>query len=72
MNEIPKTLAEIEALPGEVLTCKQVSYVLAAGEMWLHKQAIEDKSKLDFPVIVYGTRVKIPKQPFLKYMRGEA
>ncbi len=65
----PVTLAEIEALPYEVLTCKQIAGVLCAGEYYIHKQAVEAPEKLGFPVIVHGTRVKIPKQPFVRFMR---
>lgn len=65
----PLTLAEIEALDTEVLTCKDVSRVLCAGAYYLHEQAMKDPSKLGFPVIVHGTRVKIPKQPFIRFMR---
>jgi hypothetical protein len=32
---------------------------------------MQDPSKLGFPVIVAGRRVKVPKAPFIKYMRGE-
>lgn len=64
------TLEEIEALPVEVLTCKQVAPLIGASAVWLHKQAVNDAKKLQFPVIVYGTRVKIPKRPFIKFMRG--
>lgn len=66
---IPTTLREIEELPCEVLTCKQVSRVLCAGAYYLHEQAMKDPSKLGFPVTVHGTRVKIPKRPFLAFMR---
>lgn len=65
----PLTLAEIEALETEVLTCKDVSRVLCAGAYYLHEQAMKDPSKLGFPVIVHGTRVKIPRLAFIKYMR---
>lgn len=65
----PTTLREIEALETEVLTCKDVSRVLCAGAYYLHEQAMKDPSKLGFPVIVHGTRVKIPKAPFLRFMR---
>lgn len=65
----PLTLAEIEALDTEVLTCKDVSRVLCAGAYYLHEHAMKDPSKLGFPVIVHGTRVKIPKQPFIRFMR---
>lgn len=65
------TLKEIEAIPGETLTCKQVSACIGCGEVWLHKQIMQDQSKVQFPTIVYGTRVRIPKQAFIKYMKGE-
>lgn len=65
----PKTLAEIEALPVEVLTCEQVSKVLMANPSTIHKQATDKPALLGFPVIVVGNRVKIPKLPFLRYMR---
>ena len=68
---IPTTLAEIEAIPCEVLTCQQVSRVLCAGAYYLHEQAMKDPSKLGFPVIVHGTRVKIPRLAFIAYMKGE-
>lgn len=65
----PRTLDEIEALPGEVLTCQQVSGVLGADPATLHTQAMQDPYMLGFPVICAGTRVKIPKRPFLIFMR---
>lgn len=65
----PLTLREIEALETEVLTCQQVSRVLCAGAYYLHEQAMKDPAKLGFPVIVHGTRVKIPKQPFIRFMK---
>lgn len=67
----PLTLQEIEELPCEVLTCQQVSRVLCAGAYYLHEQAMKDPSKLGFPVIVHGTRVKIPKGAFIEFMRGK-
>lgn len=65
------TLAEIEKLTSETLTCKQVAAVLGCGEYWLHTQIVEDRSKVQFPTIVYGKRVKIPRLAFIKCMRGE-
>lgn len=66
------TLAEIEALPGEVLTCQQIAPVLGANPATIHLQATDRPDMLGFPVIVMGSRVKIPKRPFLAFMRGEA
>lgn len=66
----PKTLEELEALPCDVLTCRQISGVLKADPSAIHLQAMTDPAKLGFPVFVYGTRVKIPKKPFLDAVRG--
>ena len=65
----PKTLDEIEALPVEVLTCQQVAPVLGANPATIHAQAMDAPYMLGFPVICMGSRVKIPKRPFLKFMR---
>lgn len=70
-EDIPDTLEGIEALPTEVLTCEQVSKVLHTDPTTLRVQAQKNPETLGFPVIVAKKRVKIPKQPFLKYMRGE-
>lgn len=67
---IPKTIEELEALPDELLTCRQVSGILKADPHKIHTQAMQDKTKLGFPVFIYGTRVKIPKMPFIEAVRG--
>lgn len=68
----PRTLEEIEALPCEVLTCAQVAPVLRASPETIHIQAMERPELLGFPVICAGRRVKIPKRPFVKFMRDGA
>lgn len=65
------TLEEVEALPGEILTCENVAGVLQVKPYNLCVQAKQNPAMIPFPVLVVGTRVKIPKQPFLKFMRGE-
>ena len=65
----PKTLEDLEALPGEVLTCKQIAPILGAKADNLHQQAVEAPHMLGFPVIVMKSRVKIPKRPFIRFMR---
>lgn len=71
MISTPLTFEEIENLSDEVLTCVQVSKVLKSEVAALHKQAVTNPKNLGFPVIVVGTRVKIPRIPFIKFMRGE-
>lgn len=65
------TLEQIEALPTEVLTCQQIAPILGANPATIHGQATERPELLGFPVIVAGRRVRIPKRPFIKFMRGE-
>ena len=64
------TLAQIEALPCEVLTCAQIAPMLKANPATIHDQAIERPELLGFPVIVAGRRVKIPRRPFINFMKG--
>lgn len=63
------TLKEIEESSKEVLTCTDVAPVLMCNPSTLHMQAMEEPWRLGFPVIVMGRRVKIPRLPFLKYMK---
>ena len=63
------TLAEIEAMDKEILTCANIAPLLGANPATIHIQAMECPERLGFPVIVMGRRVKIPKQPFLRFMR---
>lgn len=62
------TLKEIEDSGKEVLTCAEVAPVLKCNPATLHMQAMKAPKKLGFPVIVMGSRVKIPRRPFLNYM----
>lgn len=64
------TLDEIENSTKEVLTCTDVAPVLKCNPSTLHMQAIEQPWRLGFPVIVMGSRVKIPRKPFLNFMNG--
>ena len=67
------TLKEIEESGKEVLTCAGVWPLLKCIPATLHMQAIKWPKKLGFPVIVMGSRVKIPRRPFLAYMKeGQA
>ena len=64
-----RTLEDLEALPGEFLTCKQVAPILGAKEANIHMQAMDAPYMLGFPVIIIKSRVKIPKRPFVRFMR---
>lgn len=65
------TLNEIRESSKEVLTCQDVATVLQCSPATLHLQAVEQPWRLGFPVIVMGSRVKIPRRPFLNFMEGK-
>ena len=65
------TVAELKALDADWLTPKQVSKVLGCAPYSINQQADADASKLGFPVIRLGRRVKIPRKAFIKVMEGE-
>jgi hypothetical protein len=64
-------LARIEALPKEMLVPKDIYKVLGCAQYSINVATRDGKNPFPFPVIRMGTRVKIPKWPFLKAMRGE-
>lgn len=63
------TLDELAALPVEVLTPAQVAPVLCLDQDTIRGQARSCPELLGFPVVVAGNRVKIPKRPFIRFMR---
>ncbi len=65
-----RTLQEIENSPKTVLVPADVAPVLGCEAYNINLQAKADPSKLGFPVIMIGSRVKIPKEGFLRFMRG--
>lgn len=65
------TLFEIESMEKETLSVAEVCSCLGGDPLAFRIQARTNPAALGFPVIVLGSRVKIPKQAFLKFMRGE-
>lgn len=69
------TLEEIEAIHKDFLTPTDIADFIGCNPQSIRVQAYDDKSKskdsFGFPISVIGTRVKIPKIPFIKFMRGE-
>lgn len=65
------TILDIEAVKADFLTAAQIAPILGTDPNLIRYQAHNAPQKLGFPVVVIGTRVKIPRIPFLKFMRGE-
>lgn len=62
------SLQEIENSSKILLTPVDVAPILRCDPQCIRAQAQKDPSRLGYPVIVIGTRVRIPRIPFLKYL----
>jgi hypothetical protein len=64
-------LDRIEALPKEMLVPTDICKYLGCSAYTINVATRDGKNPFPFPVIRLGTRVKIPKAPFIKAMRGQ-
>ncbi len=64
------TLQELQTSDKITLTPAEVCEVLGCKPYSINVQAQEDPRKLGFPVAVIGTRVRIPRVGFLKWLEG--
>lgn len=62
------TLDEIIVSNEVFLKPSEVAEVLQCDPQCIRVQAQRDPSKLGFPVIVQGSRVRIPRIPFLRFI----
>jgi len=66
------TLEEIAALPKETLNISEIAPILNSDPQDMRVQIKDDRkhnrNSFGFPVIMIGSRIKIPKRPFLKVM----
>lgn len=62
------TLKELAELESEILIPTQVAPILGVNPQTIRINARKRPELLGFPVIVMGSRVKIPKVPFLHFM----
>ena len=63
-------LSDIHHSPKAYLTPVEVAAVLNCDPHSIRTQAHRDPSRLGYPVIVIGRRVRIPRIPFLRYLEG--
>lgn len=70
MSKAERALEDILHCDRVLLTPAQVAPVLGCAPYAINIQAREDASKLGFPVIMIGTRVKIPRLSFLQFIGG--
>lgn len=65
------TLAEIKLLDRDVITPAQAAGVLGCDPQYIRSAAHKRPELLGFPVTIMGSRVKIPRLAFIRYMEGE-
>lgn len=65
------TLRELEQLPKEMLVPADIAPILGCTPYSINIAVRDGRNPFPFPVIKMGSRVRIPKKPFLKAMRGE-
>lgn len=64
------TLEEIKTSNALFLTPRDIAPVLECDPQKIRTQAHTDPAMLGFPVSVIGTRVKIPRKPFISFVEG--
>lgn len=65
------TLSDIERITSDWLTPAQVASYMNSDPQTIRTAAHQRPDLLGFPVTIMGSRVKIPKMPFIKYCKGE-
>lgn len=63
---------QIKALDRAIITPDEAARVLQCNAQYIRIQAREDASKLPFPTVCIGRRVKIPRLPFVAFIEGGA
>lgn len=64
-------LDRIAALPKEMLVPTDICKYLGCSSYTINVATENGNNPFPFPVIRMGRRVRIPKAPFIKAMRGE-
>lgn len=65
------TLQELEQLETDVLTPKQVAPILGCQPYTINVATRNGNNPFPFPILRMGTRIRIPKMPFVKWIKGE-
>lgn len=67
-----RTLQEIKECPKAYLVPKDVAPFLRCDPYSINLAARQDPKALGFPVILMGSRVRIPKDGFVAFWEGRA
>ena len=64
-----KTVAELAQDERDMVMVADIAQIIGFAVDRVRDLALD--KKFDFPFITYGNEVRIPRLPFIKYMRGE-
>lgn len=64
------TIQEIKATEKPFLTCADIAPAIGSDPHALRLEARKPNSRLGFPVLLIGTRVKIPTAGFVAWYEG--
>lgn len=70
MKQVPKTLDDIKAMTDDFLIPAQVAPILGCDPHSIRVQAHKDPTKFGFPVSCIGSRVRISRMGFIRWMEG--
>ena len=65
---VEMTLEEVRASTEVFLTPVQIAPILGCAPQWIRRAAHDSPELIGFPVCVIGTRTRIPRKPFLKFL----
>ena len=66
------TLKDVRKMEKETITPAEAAQVLGCDPHWIRLTARYHPQWLGFPVIVYRSRTKIPREAFIRFMEGRA
>ena len=70
MQTQTELLKQIETMEKTILIPSQVAPILGTDPQTVRMMARQMPERLGFPVIVMKSRVKIPRLPFIKFIKG--
>lgn len=65
------TLNDLESMNKNMLTPKEASEFLHCNPYFITQQARKDPKVLGFPVVIIGSRTRIPREAFIRFMKGD-
>ena len=66
------SLDQLKQIDREYLLPREVAEVMGCDAQDVRVAARQRPDLLGFPVCVIGSRIKIPKRPFIQFMEGKA